>query len=284
MENICRLNTGLRIQGPGFLSAAVRLPQSSFSSLPCPPSPSFSSAHDTTPLEYHLGIPVSSSCDFDVADHHLLEDEWLNGDSSASHSLLYRAAEMQNEKPVASSSAVTLNSPPPLLAARLEPIYESDKDSPPPAKRSKRARQNQIMALPADHWDEDDLVDIYGSGMDDDNDGFICMCLYVLHSLCPHDSLMAALAPTASSYINMCGSIRPCNENHCNCSKCVHQPEDFMNHWILDSGASMHFTPRRNAFTTYHKFSKAERLPGQMAASTIFVEGKGTIRLRWTDS
>ena len=56
-----------------------------------------------------------------------------------------------------------------------------------------------------------------------------------------------------------------------------------MNHWILDSGASMHFTPLRDAFMTYHKFSKEERLPIQMAASTIFVEGKGTIHLRGTD-
>ena len=184
---------------------------------------------------------------------------------------------MQDEQPVASLSAVTLDSPPPSLAARLEPIYESDEDSPPPAKRSKQACRNQIMAPPADHWDKEDLVDIYGSGMDDDNDGFVRMCLYVLHSLCPHDSLMAALAPTASSYINMCGSIRLCNENHCNCSKCVHWHEDFMNHWILDSGASMHFTPQRDAFTTYHKFSKEEHLPVQTATSTIFVEGKGTV-------
>ena len=52
-----------------------------------------------------------------------------------------------------------------------------------------------------------------------------------------------------------------------------------MNHWILDSGASMHFMPLRDAFTTYYKFSKEECLPVQTAASTIFVEGKGTIRL-----
>ena len=71
MENVCGLDTGLQILGPGFLSATVRLPQSSFSSSPCPPSPLFSSAPDTTPLEYRL------------------EDEWLNGDSSASRSLLY---------------------------------------------------------------------------------------------------------------------------------------------------------------------------------------------------
>ena len=92
---------------------------------------------------------------------------------------------MQDEQPVASLSAVTLDSPPPSLAARLEPIYESDEDSPPLAKHSKRACQNQIMAPPADHWNEEDLVDIYGSGMDDDNDGFVRMCSYVLHSLCP---------------------------------------------------------------------------------------------------
>ena len=50
-----------------------------------------------------------------------------------------------------------------------------------------------------------------------------------------------------------------------------------MNHWILDLGASMHSTPQRDAFTTYHKFSKDECLPVQTAASTIFMEGKETI-------
>ena len=56
-----------------------------------------------------------------------------------------------------------------------------------------------------------------------------------------------------------------------------------MNHWILGLGASMHFTPCRDAFTTYHKFSKDECLPVQTAASTIFVEGKGIIQLWWID-
>ena len=80
---------------------------------------------------------------------------------------------------------------------------------------------------------------------------------------------------------NMCGSVHPCNENHCNCSKCVHWHETFMNHWILDSGASMHFTTCGHAFTTHHKFSKDKHLPMQTATSTIFVERKGTIQLRW---
>ena len=201
--------------------------------------------------------------------HHLLDDEWLNGDASASHSLLYQAAEMQDINPVTLSCAVTLDSSPPLLAARLEPIYESNEDSPPPAQCSKCACKNKIMALPADSWNKKDFIDIYGSASKDD--GFPQMCSSVLHSLiCPHDLPMAALVPTASSYINMCGSICPCNENHCNCSKCVHRQEGFMNHWILDSGASMHFTPHRDALTTYHKFSKDEHLPVQTATSTIF--------------
>ena len=137
----------------------------------------------------------------DVIDHCLLDDKWLNGDSSASHSLLCQAVEMQDKYPIASSSPVTLNSPPPSFTTRLEPIYESDEDSSTPAKRSKRTQQNKIMAPPADHWDEEDLVDIYGLGVENDDDGFVRMCSYILHSLCTHDLLMAALAPTACSYV-----------------------------------------------------------------------------------
>ena len=50
--------------------------------------------------------------------------------------------EMQDEYPVASSSAVTLDTTPSLLAARLEPIYESNEDSPPPGKHTKCGHWN----------------------------------------------------------------------------------------------------------------------------------------------
>ena len=153
-------------------------------SSPCPLSPSFPSACNTSPLKYRLGIPASNY-NFDIADHHLLDDKWLNGDASSSHSLLHWAAEMQDEYLIALFSAITLDSPPPSLATRLEPIYKSDEDSPPPAKHSKRAHWSQIMAPPADHWDMEDLANIYGSGAKNDDDGFVCMCLSVLHSLCP---------------------------------------------------------------------------------------------------
>ena len=211
------IRTRLQIQGPRLLSATVCLRSSSYTSSSCPPSPSFPSAHDTSPLEYHLGISASSY-DFNVTDHHLLDDEWLKGDASTPCSLLYWVVEMQDKYPVASSSTVILDSPPPLLAARLGPIYEPNEDSPPLAKHSKCTCQNQIMALPADHWDEEDLINIYGSGVKNEDDGFVRMCLSVLHSLCPHDSLMAALAPTAS--ICVVAYIRPCN--HCGRDKINH--------------------------------------------------------------
>ena len=92
-KNVCGLNTRLQIQGPVFLSAAVCLLSSAYTILLCPPSLLFPSEHDTFPLQYCLGIPASNY-DFDVVDHHLLDDKWLNGYPSASHSLLYQATEM----------------------------------------------------------------------------------------------------------------------------------------------------------------------------------------------
>ena len=201
MENVCRLDTGLQIQGPSFLS---------------------------------FTIPPTATC--------------LPLPSSLSNIFV-------------SSSTVILDSLP-LLTSQLEPIYESEPDSPPLAKCSK-CTHHKIMAPSTDHYDEDD--------------GFICICSSALHSLLiPHDSLMAAFVPIASGYINICGSVCLCNENHFNCSKCVHQHEEFKNHWILNSGASMHFTPHRDAFTSYHKFSKDA--PAYRDSHFYhFVEGKETI-------
>ena len=94
------------------------------------------------------------------------------------------SVEMQDTNTIASSSAVTLDSPPLSLAARLEPIYKSDEDSSPPlAKHSKHAHYNQIMAPPTDHWDIEDLISIYGSGAENNNDGFAQMCSSVFCSL-----------------------------------------------------------------------------------------------------
>ena len=50
--------------------------------------------------------------------------------------------------------------------------------------------------------------------------------------------------------------------------------------WLLDSGASVHFTFSKNDFIEYTSFSESERLPVGTAAHQIFVEGSGTVLLR----
>ena len=47
--------------------------------------------------------------------------------------------------------------------------------------------------------------------------------------------------------------------------------------WLLDSGASAHFTFDINDFIKYTLFKKKERTAVSMAAHTVYVEGKGTI-------
>ena len=89
-----------------------------------------------------------------------------------------------------------------------QPTYELEPDSPPLAKCSQCAHQNQIMALPTNHWNENDLINIYDLEAVDGDDGFARMCLLVFFPLfTPHDPFMAVLASTASSHINICGSI-----------------------------------------------------------------------------
>ena len=136
-----------------------------------------------------------------------------------------------------------------LLIARLEPIYESESDSPPPTKHS---HKNEIMTPPANHWNEEDYI--YGLDTREKDEGFPQICSSVsFSSYTLHDSLMAALVPTASSYINMCGSVCPCNKDHSTCMKCAHRHETFKNHCTLGSSALMHFPPLRDAFMTYYK-------------------------------
>ena len=49
--------------------------------------------------------------------------------------------------------------------------------------------------------------------------------------------------------------------------------------WLLDSGASTHFTYLLDDFIEYKPASKDERTPVQTASTTIFVEGRGTVLL-----
>ena len=60
------------------------------------------------------------------------------------------------------------------------------------------------------------------------------------------------------------------------CAKCQMKMSSM---WLLDSGASAHFTFNKNDFVEYTSFSESERLPVRTAAHQIFVEGSGTVLL-----
>ena len=61
------------------------------------------------------------------------------------------------------------------------------------------------------------------------------------------------------------------------CAKCRMKMSSM---WLLDSGASVHFTFNKNDFIEYMSFSESERLPVRTAARQIFVEGSGTVLLQ----
>ncbi len=50
--------------------------------------------------------------------------------------------------------------------------------------------------------------------------------------------------------------------------------------WLLDSGASAHFTNNISDFIDYTPIAKSDRMPVKTAAHTIFVEGTGTVLLK----
>jgi transposase InsO family protein len=61
------------------------------------------------------------------------------------------------------------------------------------------------------------------------------------------------------------------------CARCNKRLETL---WLLDSGASVHFTNRKSDFISYKPYPKSDRQPVRTAAHTIFVEGSGTVLLR----
>jgi len=52
------------------------------------------------------------------------------------------------------------------------------------------------------------------------------------------------------------------------------------NMWLLDSGASAHFTNNISDFINYMPIAKSDRMPVKTAAHMIYVEGTGTVLLR----
>ena len=61
------------------------------------------------------------------------------------------------------------------------------------------------------------------------------------------------------------------------CAKCCEKTSTM---WLLDSGASGHFSNNRSDFIHYTPLSKINRIPVQTASTPTFVEGYGTVLLK----
>ena len=69
-------------------------------------------------------------------------------------------------------------------------------------------------------------------------------------------------------------------EHHIAYTKCAECHQKVSTMWLLDSGASAHFTNNKNDFIEYMPASESDRQPVKTAAHTIWIEGQGTVLLR----
>ena len=69
-------------------------------------------------------------------------------------------------------------------------------------------------------------------------------------------------------------------EHHIAYTKCAECRQKVSTMWLLDSGASAHFTNNKNDFIDYTPASESDRQPVRIAAHTIWIEGQGTVLLR----
>jgi hypothetical protein len=66
------------------------------------------------------------------------------------------------------------------------------------------------------------------------------------------------------------------NEYFSQCAECIKRTQ---NMWLLDSGASAHFTNNLSDFIEYKPIAKSERMPVKTAAQMLYVEGTGSVLL-----
>ena len=94
----------------------------------------------------------------------------------------------------------------------------------------------------------------------------------------------AALSRVDQVYTHVFGSYTtmdvPCTHSLRN--KCNHcKPKS---QWILDSSASMHFSPERDNFVKYTTFPKKNHIPVHTAANSIYIVGISKCIVPWRDS
>ena len=132
-------------------------------------------------------------------------------------------------------------------------------------------------------WDLDDIVDIYGSEAGPRQvSSFI---LETVHSLSDaayvqHQSVsdFASVTYTSNVSVNSENNVICMHGLNMKCPSC----EDRNKIWIIDSSASMHFTPDQSDFVMYQPLGD-HKIPVSTAAGVIHVVGKGSVGIRWKD-
>ena len=146
------------------------------------------------------------------------------------------------------------------------------------------------MSAPADRWDSNDMVDIYGLDIKEEiaeavGLNFIDM-RQVISSTAPSQSgsywsLLDVVSISAQLYLDCVTPVDTNVSTHrdnglsCLCSyktdKCVCDHSKKL--WILDLGASMHFTSDQSDFIEYQELAGSTHIPVRTVFATIFVEG-----------
>ena len=184
---------------------------------------------------------------------------------------------------------------------------EEEPSQAPPTKQKRTCGSRgsccrTIEPPPADHWSEsdDEFVDIYGSvdgdiaqaaGLDDGWPHMIRsapsaiiapQCSRSALSTYMRDGQVArSFTPTVSDSVLLNVNIACSCSDHVNHSKeyaCKHEDDGRM-FWILDSGASTHFTPHHSDFVDYVELKGNDCIPVQTARGVIRVTGHGCVDL-----
>ena len=159
------------------------------------------------------------------------------------------------------------------------PIGDDDSDLEPPVSK----RQKKWVSNLAEEWDLDDIVDIYSSKAGPRQvSSFISETVHSLSdaAYAQHQSVsdFASVTYTSNVSVKSENNVICAHGSNMKCPSC----KDRNKIWIIDSGASMHFTPDQSDFVMYQLLGD-HKIPVSTAAGVIHVVGKGSVWIRWKD-
>ena len=109
-----------------------------------------------------------------------------------------------------------------------------------------------------------------------------CSCSALSAYMCD-GQVACSYKPAVSDFmnVNIACSCSDCMNHSKECA-CKHEDDGRM-FWILDSGASTHFTPHHLNFIDYVELKGDDRIPVQTARGIIHVTGHGRMLIQWMD-